>query len=194
MSTCSTTLPGNPRKTRRGDIIPCPKVAESYLKYAASIDVHNHTRTGSLGLEDAVQTKSPHIRQVCGITGFIFTNAYLAYRFFKPDQSNLKHIEFKAHLGTAMVKFRGNSAQILRSSISAARDQEALNESHVIISLAYSKPCYICRHGSETASKRQNTTFGCESCKVPLCKPSSKPNCWNIHMKNLPPKRRYSKI
>lgn len=40
VSTCSKTIPGNPRKTKHNGFTSCPKVAENYLKNSASIDVH----------------------------------------------------------------------------------------------------------------------------------------------------------
>ena len=75
ISTCSTILPGNSRKTKHLGEVSCPKVAEFYLNHVAAIDIHNHVRTGSMGLEDAIFTKSPHIRQFTGIFGFLSTNA-----------------------------------------------------------------------------------------------------------------------
>ena len=61
ISTCSTTVPGNPRKTKHLGEVSRPKVGEFYLNHAAPINIHNHVRTGSMGLEDAILTKSPHI-------------------------------------------------------------------------------------------------------------------------------------
>ena len=52
VSICSTAIPGNPHKTKHNGFVSRPKVAEDYLKNSASIDVHNHYRTGSCGLED----------------------------------------------------------------------------------------------------------------------------------------------
>ena len=63
ISTCSTSIPGAPRKTKHHGDVPLPKVAETYLKFAASIDVHNHVRTVSLGLEDVFHTHTPQLRQ-----------------------------------------------------------------------------------------------------------------------------------
>ena len=60
ISTCSTILPGNPRKTKHLGEVSRPKVAEFYLNHAAAIDIHNLVRTGSMGLEDAILTKSPY--------------------------------------------------------------------------------------------------------------------------------------
>ena len=75
ISTCSTILHGNSRKTKHLGEVSCPKVAEFYLNHVPAIDIHNHVRTGSMGLEDAIFTKSPHIRQFTGIFGFLSTNA-----------------------------------------------------------------------------------------------------------------------
>ena len=93
ISTCSTALPGKPHKTKHQGFVQRPQVAEAYLKSPASIDVHNHVRTGSLGLEDVWQTKDPHKHQFTGITGFIFTNSYLAYRFFTKNM--MEHRQLK---------------------------------------------------------------------------------------------------
>ena len=103
--TCSTILLGSPRKTKHLGEVSRPKVAEFYLNHAAAIDIHNHIRTGSMGLEDAILTKSPHIRQFTGILGFLFTNAYLAYRYFKPNRSSLGHVNFKMARSNQLVEF-----------------------------------------------------------------------------------------
>ena len=79
IATCSTTLPGNSEKTKHHGHVPLPQVAEFYLTHVTSIDVHNHVRTQSLGLEDVLQTRSPHVRQLTGIMGFLFTSRYLKY-------------------------------------------------------------------------------------------------------------------
>ena len=78
ISSCSTDLPGPPRKTKYSGLIQRPQVAFDYLAASASIDIHNHFRTGSTALEDAWQTKNAHLRQVAGVLGFLFTDAYLA--------------------------------------------------------------------------------------------------------------------
>ena len=59
-----------------------PKVAEAYLKMAAGIDIHNHIRTGTANLEDVWKTKSDINQQIAGITGFIFTNTFVAMNYF----------------------------------------------------------------------------------------------------------------
>ena len=82
ISSCSTALSGPPRVTKYHGDVPRPMVAFDYLSSSASIDVHNHFRTGSTGLEDAWQTKNANMRQVAGVVGFLFTNAFLAYKHF----------------------------------------------------------------------------------------------------------------
>ena len=61
ISACSTILPGNPRKTKHLCEVSHPKVAEVYLNHMAAINIHNQFKTGSMGLENAILTKSPHI-------------------------------------------------------------------------------------------------------------------------------------
>ena len=85
ISTCSTILPGNSRKTKHLGEVSCPKVAEFYVNHVAAIDIHNHAKTRSMEVQDVILTKSPHIRQFTGILCFLFTNAYLAYRYFKQN-------------------------------------------------------------------------------------------------------------
>ena len=55
-----------------------PQVAYDYLNGCATIYIHNHVRTGSVGLEDIWKTQSAHARQFAGVLGFVFTPAYLA--------------------------------------------------------------------------------------------------------------------
>ena len=49
--TCPTAVLGHPRKKTHHGLVPRPHIAEIYLKYVASIDIHNHVRAGS-ALED----------------------------------------------------------------------------------------------------------------------------------------------
>ena len=39
-SICSSIVPGNPCWTKYTGVIPCPRVAEKYLKYAVSIEIN----------------------------------------------------------------------------------------------------------------------------------------------------------
>ena len=49
ISTYSTILPCNSRKTKYYGDTSCPKNFELYLTYTTSISIHNHVRTGSIG-------------------------------------------------------------------------------------------------------------------------------------------------
>ena len=82
LSTCSSSIAGKSRKTKHHGLVP-QHVAEEYFKYSASIDVHNHYRTQSVGLEDIWHTKNPLRWQLPGILGFCFTNGYLAMKYFR---------------------------------------------------------------------------------------------------------------
>ena len=143
ISTCSTILPGNPRKTRYLGEVSHPKVAEFYLNHVAAIDMDNHIRTGSMGLEDAILTKSPHIRQFTGILGFLFTNAYLAYRYFKPTQSSLEHVNFEMALSNQLIEFKEilrAPSLIKRGLIQPIGDMSLLASSRIPVKLPYPKP------------------------------------------------------
>ena len=94
-------LSGPARKTKYHGLVPRLQVSFDYLSASASIDIH--FRTGSCGLEDAWQTKNAHLRQVAGVLGFLFTNAYLAYRHFR--NSNMRHSDFKLRLANALMGY-----------------------------------------------------------------------------------------
>ena len=104
ISSCSTTLDSPPLATKYHGDVPQPMVACEYLSSSASIDIHNYFCTGSTGLEDAQQTKNANMRQVAGVIGLLFTNAYLAYRHFQKSQ--IKHSNFKVKLANALSKFK----------------------------------------------------------------------------------------
>ena len=194
ISTCSTAIEGNPRKTKHHGEIPRPQVAEEYLKYCSSIDVFNHFRTGALGFEDVVKTHSPHMRQACGILGFIFTNTFLAYRYFKPGQSELTHADFKMNLANNLIKFTMTNASMGTRRDSLEVPDDLVQNSHRPVHLSYPKPCYMCRHGYEQ-SQRNTTSFQCVFCEQPICKPSSIRPCWSKHLQEgLPQKRRQTRL
>ena len=113
--------------------MPCPKVAESYLSSSALIDIHTHVRTGSLGLEDIWRTLEPQKRQFTGIFGFIFANAYLAYKYFCKE-TELKHTDFKMSLPNALINYTHTVKEvILRSSF---LDKSAMiSPSHQLVKL-----------------------------------------------------------
>ena len=96
ISTCSCTLSGQPYKTKHHvRDVSRPKDAEEFLMYCAGIDIHNHMRTGSLSYEDIWHTRNAIHRQFAGITGFLFTNAYLAKNYFQ--RKNIKMLTSRWH-------------------------------------------------------------------------------------------------
>ena len=123
-----------------------PKVAEFYLNHAAAIHISTITSGQdqcTIGLEDAILTKSPHIRQFTGILGFLFTNAYLAYRYFKPNQSSLEHVNFKMVLSNQLVEFKKippAPSLITGGLIQPIGDMSLLANSRIPVKLPYPKP------------------------------------------------------
>ena len=87
---------------------------------AAGIDIRNHIRTGSLGIEDVWHTRNYIHRQFGGIIGFAFTNAYLAAKFFSVQKTCSgsgvvgEHTAFKIKLCNQMVNFK-NQARLMRN-------------------------------------------------------------------------------
>ena len=122
--TCSTSLEEKPRETKHHGKIKHPKVAEHYLKMAAGIDIHNHVRTGSSGLEDVWSTKDYIHQQFAGILGFSFSNTFLAATYFTLNSQNKSigevcHVNFKIKLANQQVSFKlanENPAQSLSAS------------------------------------------------------------------------------
>ena len=135
------------------------------------------------------------MRQFIGIFGFLFTNAYLAYRHFKQNNQDLRHIDFKFALSEQMVHFK-EAVQLPVTRLSLDRPLTSDPDTHKAIKLAYPTPCYYCRWGYETSS-RVITTFACSVCRlpgsdkpVPLHKSTSMRPCWDLHVHNgLPSKK-----
>ena len=76
------------------------EVTEDNLKYAASIDIHNHYICGTAALEDVLCTHNLHLCQFSGVLGFCFTNAYLAMKSF--IRQDIAHHEFKCAAALAL--------------------------------------------------------------------------------------------
>ena len=186
ISTCSSVIPGLPRKTKHHSEVTQPKVAEEDLKYAAAIDIPNHYCNGSAGLEDAWLMRSPHKRQLGGILGFCFTNAYLAMKYFGKNKQS--HYQFKITASTVLTQFESaNLHQTMQLNVSS---EQAL---HSLEKFPYSKDCFYCKHGFEKPQKKGNTTtFKCAACNIPICKPT-KGQCWDLHIIKGLPKKRYQK-
>ena len=155
VSTCSSAIPGLPRKTKHHGNMTQPKVAEEYLKYAAAIDIHNHYHNGSVGLEDIWQTKNPKKRELAGILGFCFTNAYLAMKYF--GKNNQPHYQFKIAASTAFTQFESTKLYQTRQ-LNVSSEQPL----HYTEKLSYSKDCFYCQHGYDKQRVQENTTtFKC---------------------------------
>ena len=210
ISSCSTSLDGPPRATKYHGDVPRPMVAYEYLSSSASIDIHNHFRTGSSGLEDAWQTKNANLRQVAGVIGFLFTNAYLAYRHF--HKSQIKHSEFKVELANALYKFKETAPHTKRFSLEVPIPDIA--KVHVLKLLQkptkdgveqerknnwYQKYYFYCQHNPNKAPEEQKTSWHCEAYVgpngqvYPLCDPKTGRKRFEFHIVHgLPPKRQYS--
>ena len=52
------------------------------------------------------RTVSPHTRQFVGVLGFVFTNSYLAMKYFQKKDADLKHVDFKMELTNQLVVSR----------------------------------------------------------------------------------------
>ena len=138
--TCSTAIPGLPRKRKCHGLVQHPQVAEQYLKHAAAIDVHNHFRSGSCALEDVRHTKNPSCRQLAGILGFYFTNGYLAMKHF--SDSLLPHFKFKMTAAAALTTYKLCSIIEMRSLLNVT--EEPIQE-HPLLKISTST-CAITIH------------------------------------------------
>lgn len=195
ISTCSTALPGLPRKTKHSGDISRPHVAYEYLNAAAAIDIHNHARTGGLDLEDVWMTHDPILRQFAGIMGFLFTNAYLACTYFKYQRLGKpvsKHHGFMISLSNQLTSYDDSTQSMNRRlSLQSMSENGLVNKTHVLEKLSHPQNCYYCRHAFEKNVK-SSTAFGCSFCKVPMCKPTTKGRaCWNDHIEKGLPNRKY---
>ena len=179
------------RVTKHCGLIPRPQVAYDYLQHAAAIDIHNHVRTGSVGMENALLTKSPIIRQFSGITGFVFSNAFLAFQFFK--NKSCVHSRFKMELANKMVSFKEVS---IITRLSVGNNKHSPLSEHKIVKLAdigerKQLRCYYCKHGPRKV--RQLTSYYCALCKVPMCSVVSSRSCFLDHIKHGLPNKAYNK-
>ena len=93
---------------------------------AAGIDIHNHIRTGSLGIEDVWHTRKYIHRQFGGIIGFAFTNAYLAVKHFSgksvESEKNVcgEHTAFKMKLCNQMINYNNQVRPLRNLQLQAA--------------------------------------------------------------------------
>lgn len=179
ISTCSTSNSGPPRVTKHHGDVQRPYVAYDYLEHSAAIDIFNHVRHGSVGLEDALMTKSATLRQFCGIVGFIFTNAFLAFVYFK---EKISHQNFKVDLANMLVNFQEVKRSVLRTPENYHRKQVEVE--HCLRKLAPKGErkqlrCFSCFHRDR---KVVLSSYYCVACKKALCAPTSGRLCFERHI------------
>ena len=130
--------------------------------------------------------KNPIQRQLSSILGFCFTNSYLAMKYF--DKTKQLHHQFKIAAANYLVNFQSASLHETRNI-----DNSFEGVLHVPVKIPYSKDCYYCQHGyDKPRTTKHITTFKCSSCNIPLCK-QTKNKCWDLHLANGIPKKRYHK-
>ena len=185
ISSCNLSIEGEPRVTKHCGEIARPAVAETYLKNCAGIDIHNHFRTGSSGLEDVWQTKNYIHRQFAGITGFIFTNAFLAMRHFSKINgiANIRgeHAAFKHILSDQLLNFRDVSrcTRTVRLQSSQVHTLARIGEKGSKKQLR----CFYCMW-AKIQEEPNKTSWYCKLCGIdkPLCSPELR-NCFDLHEK-----------
>ena len=191
ITTYAASIPGPPRKTKHHGEITRPVVAFEYLSYCNGIDVHNHYRTGSRGLEDVWHTHSPHIRQFTGIMSFVFTNAFLAHKYFKDPE--MKHLDFKIKLSSAMMSANANVGRRnsnINSSYNLATVPVNSSVEHLPVNTTVKisntnklrqRYCFFCQHVRNPPKPRVKTSVECSTCGIPLCSPLIR-DCFAEHI------------
>ena len=201
VTNASTSLPGPPRETKHHGNVSRPMCAYTYLQNSAGIDVHNHFRTGSCGLEDVWRTHNPMHRQASGVLGFLFTNSFLAKRYFQKNFT-LRHYQFKIDLANELVKFDEGKRRMRR----IPHDMQLIasnstNQHHLPKLLKsnqrYQEKCWYCQHDPLKAPVKppNKTSYCCDTCgsTFPLCHPTTGRSCFRDHIEfGMPVKRRYT--
>ena len=200
VASCSTSLEGTPRIDSHKNEVKRPQVASDYFKNAGAIDRFNHCRTGGFGLENAVRTKDPSVRQLCGLLGFVETNSYLSYRYFTKE---MKHKDFKRSLVCLLLQNNFDDVRtpdtMTRAKRRTAQEEreDAVLRTHYLRKndgLRNQKRCFYCYHAYETP-RPFRTVYYCDYCgdKYGICSPTTGRKCWDLHIKNgLPLKRKRS--
>jgi hypothetical protein len=139
VSTCGTTLPGEPAWKRRYHrlafigrhssgadeirykAVPRTKLIEKYFACSSAVDIHNHNRQGSIALED-LDTKKWWWRLSLTILGMIVTDCFLAYRASFP-RATVSLSDFVVKLANQLIFKSNNPRRSLTSSSSSSADQ-----------------------------------------------------------------------
>ena len=196
VASCSTSNDGVPRLDRHKNHVKRPKVASDYFASAGAIDRFNHCRTGGIGLEDAVKTKDPALRQMCGVLGFVATNSFRSYCHFTAIK---KHKDFKKELVCLLLENKFDTASETSKCVTRekkrARDEESsILYTHILRrypGTRNQKRCFYCYHGYDD-SRIFRSVYYCGYCgeDYGLCPPTSGRICWELHIKfGLPMKR-----
>ena len=198
VSSCATTLPGPAKvkissRTGLKKVIPRPKVFHDYCNNAGSIDIYNHVRTGSVGLEDTWKTHSGKIVQFAGLLGFVETNAFLAKKHFCCVESSDRncHNTFRKNLSNQLLYNTIDSEQKvwLRPTLGSDNSKE-----HAQVRLSKRTNCYICSNFDEERVINQ-TLWYCRACgpHKPLCSANTGRQCFAYHINYGFPEKKYRK-
>ena len=153
-------------------------------------------------------TQNPKL--FAGVLGFLFTDAYLAYRHFQ--KSTMKHCDFKITLANLLMRFQKEDRRPERL-IAPAAETVPTPSIHCLVLMTkpqtdkegntrsfqrYQKYCYVCQHNPGKNPVKFKTSYHCQACvgpngeRYPLCSPNTGRNCFQLHVRDgLPKKRRF---
>lgn len=204
VSTCGTTLAGEPAKKKRYDdnfklyhkAIDRPKLVAMYHDGAPSIDVHNHLRQDGLALEQVWRTDNWHHRVYACVFGIMETNAYLAFSNFCCGLDTITHSGFTTRLAEQLIRYSHptNSQQQQQQqkgqppTDGPAATAQGDGIEHRLVSLSHvsGKPhtqrkCVVCRHVRDSARK---ASYFCATCgpNAVMCSPNTGRTCFQYHI------------
>lgn len=109
---------------------PAPSAIQFYYRSANAVDVHNHLRQGSLGMERGLHTHSAGFRMLSTVLGIIITDAFRAYEHLTPaGHECVGFKDFYASLSRDLINLRLPTGVLLRSQAkAAARPQFSLHQ------------------------------------------------------------------
>lgn len=210
VSTCGTTLEGQPAKKKRTDEngayiikeVPRPHLVEEYFEGAPAVDIHNHIRQSGLALEEVWNTQRWHHRIYASVLGIIETNAFLAFKYFKRDASS-KHSDFTEALALQLINnpwvaetpVQEEHARIanpanLANPILIRPNPPLQPGDHTLIPLSrfedrqrVQRRCIIC---VRVYKRVQKASYYCGSCgtRAVMCSPTTGRNCFTYHVQH----------
>eukprot|EP00123_Amoebidium_parasiticum_P018425 comp24200_c0_seq1/m.44440 comp24200_c0_seq1/g.44440 ORF comp24200_c0_seq1/g.44440 comp24200_c0_seq1/m.44440 type:complete len:652 (-) comp24200_c0_seq1:589-2544(-) len=101
ITSCSSTQPGQPRKSRNGNDVPQPKAVEEYFENYNMADIFNKTRMLNGSVDEALGTKRHQLRTFGGLLGFVVANVHFAYRYF--GKSTNTSMDTRRELAEALI-------------------------------------------------------------------------------------------